>query len=377
MKARIQSVNLVLKNAATLFALSCISISIHAMKNDNASEHIKHHLDLISFPNNYNDNALQQPANECIQNIDNHVTDYGSGYCLILNMYNCNLSAADASIISDYLIAHKDICVVTLSKNNIGDAGAISIASVPTILSLYVDNNKIGSSGAIALAKSENLVSLDIQNNKIGNEGVIALSANTKIQGLYLDSNDFGIKGLSALAENNTIRVISLSDNKITDAGAYVLASKSSFEHLYLHFNKIGDSGAIALSSNKSWEYLDLAYNQISDLGAAAFANNTVGNQLNLGYNKIADKGAIALAKNTRLVQLSIDHNQIGNAGIEALKNSKIDYINYSCNPGSHTDNQDCRRPHRRDYFLSQYRFKHQIDTYLKHYRNHADRSKR
>ena len=69
--------------------------------------------------------------------------------------------------------------MLNIDSNNIGDAGAISIAKAlknnTTLSKLYTANNNIGNDGAIELVKALNLTQLSIRNNSIDNDGALEI----------------------------------------------------------------------------------------------------------------------------------------------------------------------------------------------------------
>ena len=128
-----------------------------------------------------------------------------------------------------------------LSSKNISNAGVEALVAQAlhhnsTLNKLYLSKNSIGDAGAVALAQAlhhnSTLKDLDLSNNSIGDAGAVALA--------------------QVLHHNSTLKDLDLPNNNISDAGAVALAQvlhhNSTLERLYLSNNSISDAGAVALA---------------------------------------------------------------------------------------------------------------------------------
>ena len=160
------------------------------------------------------------------------------------------------------------LTVLLLSKNDIGDVGAASLAeavkSNATLTKLDLHNNNIGDVGAASLAE--------------------AVKSNVTLTKLDLSANNIGDVGAAGLAEalksNTTLTKLNLRGNNIGDVGAAglaeVLKSNTTLTKLDLSANNIGDVGAAglgeALKSNSTLTALDLSENNIGGVGEGGLA---------------------------------------------------------------------------------------------------------
>lgn len=262
---------------------------------------------------------------------------------------NCGLEDSDIPEIIKYLqknppAEYED---VTLSQNNITDAGLtqllsqvtipqldisenkITDASMPAVMNLtqaHLDKNNITDKGAAILAKSSTLIELSLNETKITDEGANAIGQNSNINYIFLEGDGITDKGVTSFAKRTEIANLDLSNNNISDDGAAAL-STLQFDAgiLELGHNNIGDKGAIALAKNHT--NVTLTYNHISDVGMQAFIDNSPSDQLKipeLEGNQLTDRSVDALCN----IQadpyvytggLSIGNNKITLKGIKKL----------------------------------------------------------
>ncbi len=238
-----------------------------------------------------------------------------------------------------------------LSSNQIGDAGAVTLAdgvrARRTLTTLHLIDNQIGDAGAVAIADSvranNTFTTLNLDGNQIGDAGAVALANGVRtsvtLTTLHLKSNRIGDVGAVSLANglraSTTLTLLNLSDNQISAAGARSLAdglrTSPRLVALHLQHNRIGDAGARAFADavrgSVTLTTLDLSHNQISDVGAAVLADSVcLGATLktiDLSGNHISDAGAAAFAESIRasptLSVLHLSNNQISAAGAAAL----------------------------------------------------------
>jgi len=160
-----------------------------------------------------------------------------------------------------------------LTKNAVGDAGAISIAAGIKLLermdTLHLANNVIGDAGVIALAdatQSLGLTTIVLTRNPFGDAGAEALAATLakpqnyeRLEWLFLNETNIADKGAAALGKAlltgcKELNRLALQDNQIGDAGFKAFADcinkgagAQTLEFLYFQNNKVSEEGKMAM----------------------------------------------------------------------------------------------------------------------------------
>ena len=99
-------------------------------------------------------------------------------------------------------LARIGVRYLNLDGSNVGDAGAIVLATNTSIVTLFLGNCSISDSGAIALSANICLVKLDLSDNQISDSGAIALSKSNSLTSLDLRNNLVGLEGMKAIVAN-------------------------------------------------------------------------------------------------------------------------------------------------------------------------------
>jgi Ran GTPase-activating protein (RanGAP) involved in mRNA processing and transport len=284
---------------------------------------------------------------EPVRSIPPALTEVGS--LVALSITRQEIGDAGAEVLSRL----KDLTFLYLPHNQIGDSGAEAIARLRGLTQLHLGGNRIGPSGAAALASLQNLTSLMLGGNQIGDGGVEAITrleglttldlsrnqisdagakAITKLKNLTtldLGRNQIGNAGAESLAQSKHLRShltsVRLNQNLIGPAGAAAIAQLSSLTSLVLGGNQIGDTGAKAITDLSGLTRLHLDDNQIGDAGVIALAGCRSLDSLGLGRNRIGDGGARAIAMLEELTALHLTDNQIGKAGGRAILDAWAD----------------------------------------------------
>ena len=131
-----------------------------------------------------------------------------------------------------------------LHKRNILTLTALLLATTPTYAvsetTLDMSNKSLTHKDIPGLLKGNpKITMLSLKRNNIGDAGAKDLAANTTLTSLNLAYNDIGDVGAKALAANTTLKTLNLSDNKIGDVGAKDLAANETITHLDLNYNNI------------------------------------------------------------------------------------------------------------------------------------------
>jgi hypothetical protein len=147
-----------------------------------------------------------------------------------------NPSPEQIKSLADFIAENKTLLHLDISYNNIGDAGAASIAkALPNsqLETLNIGLNNIGDAGAASIATelpNSKLETLNIGSNKIGDAGVASIATalpNSQLKALNIYYNGIGNAGAASIATalpNSQLGKLYINGNKITDAGAKVIA---------------------------------------------------------------------------------------------------------------------------------------------------------
>ncbi|CAF1551336.1 unnamed protein product [Didymodactylos carnosus] len=152
---------------------------------------------------------------------------------IYINLNYCDISQIDGSMIINSLKENQLLRVLDISKNKIGDAGALALAELLNILNSLMEVNMIGNEitskagseiGKI-LKTNRTLINIDLTYNKIDDDGILIFADLLKITIILkifnLSRNCFTDKSaialIAALKENNSIIYLDISINDITD----------------------------------------------------------------------------------------------------------------------------------------------------------------
>jgi tetratricopeptide (TPR) repeat protein len=234
------------------------------------------------------------------------------------------LRPKDAKRIGAMLYKNSMVHTLILSSGNMGDDGAVSIASAllfnTSLRTLAIGPNEIGEAGAVALARTflnhnYSLRHLCVDHNPLGPVGA---------RSLLSAAGDFFCRNYGQLQR------LTLSDVGIDDSCAAAIGDllymNRRLVYLDVRGNKIADKGveqiATALQNNSTLVGIDLRGNMIRSAGAALLAealsgeNNTHLQILRLDCNIILDDGALRLYESFRnsasLRMISVEGNPIG-----------------------------------------------------------------
>jgi uncharacterized protein (TIGR02996 family) len=173
-------------------------------------------------------------------------------------------------------------------------AGAETMAalSMPRLKWLELYDNKIGNDELRHLAKSslfEQLCVLSLSRQAIGDRGVAMIASSPcakQLRQLRLGDNAFGKSGLNLIAKEGTFPSLTTLDLRSsrkqkassTEMAAFLRSfSIPCLKHLSLHGWEVGDEGAKALAENPAFAnltWLDLYRTRIGDAGLRALANS-------------------------------------------------------------------------------------------------------
>jgi len=198
-------------------------------------------------------------------------------------------------------LSQSSIRRLDIGRNNINDAGLVSLANINALKSLDLSNNKSITETGFQFffntlqARGTQLVKLKIASNRVGDIGLAALSrcnmTMLKALSIYYISGRITSQGwvsfFNALQDSNLDLVrLDLSHNNIDDEGLQLLvplvSNMSSLKHFSLHANhSITPTGWQALtgylqSPNFALEKFTLGENKINNATLAAFMSDLV-----------------------------------------------------------------------------------------------------
>lgn len=204
----------------------------------------------------------------------------------------------------------RNLHLLDLSCNEIGDEGAESLATLTQLITLSLKHNNISSTGAAHLARLISLQSLDLQSNWIGDDGIQSLSPLVRLTSLNLWGNRLTSTGAGYLTSFGELANLVLSYNKIQDAGAGCLANLLNLTSLELIDNGIGNEGVSKVATLDKLVSLRLSYNHINDasplssLGNLEYLEIVKGNSLTHQPPEIVAKGDDALLNYLREIEV-------------------------------------------------------------------------
>ncbi len=259
--------------------------------------------------------------------------------------------------LAEALKQNTHITKVDLYGNNIGDIGAIALASVLNLEGLNLDLSKVEFKGLAALAKSnlkslvisfdhmdmdkDPLEELEVTNAFIANKTLINLdltygyfsnyflseliSKNTTIKVLSLPryTDD---ETLKFIGNNKTLKELHIRENELTNKGAWYIAGNTSLESLKIDESHIGDDGAAFLTMLPTLKKLTIGDSDITAKGAKVFTYS------NLKEFVISGKHEILSNEDARHINLTFRDVRDENGEAQYTKKAKIDHQDVQAN---------------------------------------------
>lgn len=227
----------------------------------------------------------------------------------------------------------REVPIMNARGSDIGDEGAILLASKTELVNLNVRCNNITHKGAAVLVTNTTIQCLNLRSNRLKNLGAEAIAKTRSLVRLNVQENVITSTGAQALANNTTLTWLNIGYNEIRDEGAIALASNTYIEWLGCHNNKLTDAGARTLFCNTTLTKLDISRNDTSSACTKALVTNTTLFSLIFNNGSVRDEGAENISLNTTLRRLDLTWNCIGNAGATALaQNNQIRRLDLSKN---------------------------------------------
>lgn len=271
---------------------------------------------------------------------------------------------SDARLVKMALLQNKQLTVLKLGYNNLGDLGASILAdgigsgAVRNLQSLDLGFNNIGDAGCASLCRAipERFHTLYLAGNVIGEDGAMAIAdlirrRTSSIRKLYLTGNLLGPDGVKAITEailEDEQRQCSgdppsgsddsCEEKEMSNGDGATTTSRrrvgGSMEELYLGGAGMGPAGcqsvARLLRNTHRLRVLSLPNCEINDESMALLAASIKANKdllplqsLQLSFNRITCKGIESLANavwgSRTLKELLLDNNEISDRGAQHI----------------------------------------------------------
>jgi Ran GTPase-activating protein (RanGAP) involved in mRNA processing and transport len=276
------------------------------------------------------------------------------------------LIPGDARLVRMAILQNKQLAVLKLGYNNLGDVGVSILteglgrkeASHVKLCSLDLGFNNIGDAGCAALCQAaiaEKLRTLYLAGNLIGEDGALAIAdlirkSERRLQKLYLTGNALGPDGVTAIVsaildeEQRHFNVDESVTTELADLGERHDTSnpqspeeqsqRGFMQELYLGGTEMGRTGCESMARLLRYTckllVLSLPNCEINDESLALLASSIKTNRANLplqslqlSFNQITCKGVESLVNalwgTHTLKELLIDNNEISDRGAQHI----------------------------------------------------------
>ena len=269
---------------------------------------------------NFNDNDVTEKGIKSLVQVPPTILQKINKLYLGINKLNENALDVFSKIIPELT----SLQVLSLSRNSIGDRGAVKLIrtlcdSKTPLRHLYLNSTDVSENCCtflVNLLSSTDLKKLDISKNNLSSSSVAftmnGIQQRNTIETLEISASNFSKENCTSLASvlqqpMCQLKWLDIENCQIKSDGAIQLAAgltnNKSLENIYLSDNPIGEDGAVALGE--------------------AITNNVVLKILYMCNCEITSKGfaklASSLSKNTKLQTLWISDNQTGIEGARAV----------------------------------------------------------
>ena len=248
------------------------------------------------------------------------------------NLSESGIGPVAGKVIADAVRNNPSFCKLTLSRNILGDTGAIivvrTLARALNLIHLDLSSNSISPSGAVDVIKvvmtHGGIVSFDISSheglhrNRLGMQGAAAvvslLKRNSLLWVLNVAGTSLGNEGVETLGEglvnNSSLLSLNVANNNLVGKGIENFLRAVAFTKLTslnLSANKLGNAGCETVSALLfgtfgamcPLHFLDLSKNEIGHSGASkifnAMSRNATLETLLMSDNPISGQYNIAL----------------------------------------------------------------------------------
>lgn len=251
----------------------------------------------------FNSNVYASEAGQrCIQMV---VENSQGSSSLLLN--SCNIDDTDIPSIVNVLNTNSNYQELNLDSNPITLKG-LNLLIDAKVSSLSLNNDDLGLAGARTIAKNPHIKTLWAENAALGDAGIVALTQNTTLTNLHIGNNNITAYGVKHLTGRLNLTLLDISNNPIGNKGLAMLAKMATLTTLIANNCQIANAGLIAFSHKEALDWLQLGNNSIGDSGAIALANQpgTKERFIYLVGNPISEKGIARLKANPLIKMLCV-----------------------------------------------------------------------
>lgn len=208
----------------------------------------------------------------------------------------------------------------------IGDRGLAEVVKLPSLKRLYLKQTRITSKGLSLLSERPALEELDLVGGKnIGDAGLVHLANLPSLRYLILGGN-FTDAGIAHLRNVPSLKILNLMHLPVTDEGLRHLSGHAGLENLSLSNTEITDRGLVYLKSMPSLKKLSIGKrgqnDQITDAGMVHLAQINSLEYLDLPNNGITDKGLATIANLKNL-----KHLRVGGSSNSPLTDTALQHV--------------------------------------------------
>lgn len=224
----------------------------------------------------------------------------------------------------------KNLRLLDLSANPVGDAGLESIARMENLEWLLLYDTQVTSSGLAHLSRLPRLRSLGLGGCKVTDEGLAHLRQFPALESLDLRRTLVTDDGMRRLAGLKTMKAIWLDETEVSEAGLAHLGELPLLQDLG-YFTK--PRTLRELAQIKGLTALRPPPESVNEEDLALLANMPRLRELDLSQSNVTDAGLKHIGKLTQLETLSLGGTKITDAGLpelRALVNLKFLHLPYN-----------------------------------------------
>lgn len=156
-----------------------------------------------------------------------------SGFLEVLDL-NDNLLGNDGAI---YLAKLDRLTTLYISCNLLAASDVAPIAELRNLTTLNIANNRLGVRGAKHIANITKLTTLSIDNNELGDQGAKYLTKLKNLESLKISGNSIGYNGIRHIAKMTKLKILDLSDNQLEGTALHELSNLTNLERLHIADN--------------------------------------------------------------------------------------------------------------------------------------------
>ncbi|XP_070283237.1 ribonuclease inhibitor isoform X3 [Myotis yumanensis] len=275
-----------------------------------------------------------------------------------LHLEYTNLTAASCEPLASVLRAKRELKILAVSNNDIGEAGTRTLCQGLADSTCPLESFRLEGCGLTAancqdlsgiLAAKASLKELNLGNNKLGDAGIAELcsgllSPGSRLKTLWLWECDFTASGCKdlcgVLRAKESLKVLSVAGNQFGDEGARLLCESLQDPGCQLKSLWLKSCGLTAaccphvsamLAQNRSLQELDMSNNKLEDEGVEVLCQGlrqpgATLRMLSVGDCEVTDKGCTSLAAlllaTHSLLELDLSNNCMTEVGVMEVAES-------------------------------------------------------